>query len=61
MSGVDGTRAAEGMSTTGSRLMLLSRETVGREEGTMAERGREGEVRAGKIIGGEKTGGEVGT
>ena len=60
-SGVDGTRAAEGMSTTGSRLMLLSRETVGREEDTMAERGREGEVRAGKIIGGEKTGGEVGT
>ena len=27
----------------------------------MAERGREGEVRAGKITGEEKTGGEVGT
>ena len=61
MSGVDGTRAAEGMSTTGSRLMLRSRETVGREEDTMAERGREEEVGAGKITGEEKTGGEVGT
>ena len=61
MSVVDGTRAAEGRSTTGSRLMFRSRETVGREEDTMAERGREGEVRSGKITGEEKTGGEVGT